>query len=404
LKILLVHNFYGSSAPSGENQVYLSERELLKAHGHQVLEYLRHSDAIRNRGFAGMLKGALATPWNPFSLWNIRHIIQREKPDVMHVHNSFPLISPAVFRAARGHDTATVLTLHNYRLFCAAAIPMRNGKICTECIDRRCVVPSIQYGCYRNSRIATLPLAAMIALHRALGTWKKDVDAFIALTGFQKNVMSDAGLPKDSVHIKPHFYADPPDPLPWEKRQDRVVFIGRLADYKGVHVLVDAWNRWGENAPALDIIGEGPSRSRLQTQAAPLVEKEKIRFLGQLPFHEAQERLSKARMLVLPSLCFEGFPMVIREAFALGVPVVASRLGSLSYLIRDGENGFLFKAGEADELTQKTKQLWGAGDTLLDMSKAARKEFERKYMPQINYETLLDIYQKATEKAKSRGC
>ncbi len=190
MKILLVHNFYGSSAPSGENTAYLAERELLKKYGHEVIEFTRHSDDIRNRAFWGTLIGAFSTPWNPFCMRSIRRLLERERPDIMHAHNTFPLLSPSVFRAARGLSTATVLTLHNYRIFCAAGIPMRNSITCIECIEKDSVVPAMLYGCYRNSRLASIPMAAMISLHKRLGTWKRDVDAFVALTEFQRKKMT----------------------------------------------------------------------------------------------------------------------------------------------------------------------------------------------------------------------
>jgi glycosyltransferase involved in cell wall biosynthesis len=397
LKILLVHNYYGSSAPSGENTVYLAERDLLQRRGHQVIEFTRHSDEIRNRGFSGTVKGALATPWNPFALQKLVDLLNVEQPDVMHAHNTFPLLSPAVFRAARGMKTATVLTLHNYRIFCAAGIPMRNGTPCTECLDKNSVIPSLRYGCYRNSRLATLPLSFMIAFHRQMGTWHKDVDAFIPLTDFQRDKMADAGLPIEQMHTKPHFYPDPPEPLPWEKHNPKVVFVGRLGPEKGLHVLVDAWKEWGNGAPLLELIGDGPERMKLKAQINRSGLNDKIRFFGQLPFPQTQEKMARASLLVLPSLCYEGFPMVIREAFALGVPVAASRLGSLPHLVEDGQNGVLFEPGNTKDLLRLLQKLWRQPDKLPAMGRKARVDFEEKYTAAVNYEILMEIYQAAIE-------
>ena len=204
MKLLLAHNFYGSEAPSGENAVYEVERDLLRARGHQVIEFTRHSDDIRGRGAAGMLQGALATPWNPFSARALRRLITRDRPNIMHAHNTFPLISPSIFSAAHGLGIPTVLTLHNYRTYCTAGIPLRENRPCTDCLDQESVLPALRHGCYRGSRVATLPLAAMIALHRGLGTWQRHVDAFIALTAFQRDKLVAAGLPAPRVHLKPH--------------------------------------------------------------------------------------------------------------------------------------------------------------------------------------------------------
>ena len=170
MRILLVHNFYGSAAPSGENQVFEAEKVLLQSRGHEVAEFTRHSDEIRGPGVWGSIKGAAATRWNPWAAQAIRRAVARFLPDVVHVHNTFPLISPSIFHALAGMGVARVLTLHNYRLFCPAAIPMRAGQVCTDCLDRRSVLPALQHGCYRNSRLATVPLAFMTGIGQmALG-------------------------------------------------------------------------------------------------------------------------------------------------------------------------------------------------------------------------------------------
>ncbi|PQP34830.1 hypothetical protein C6A37_05695 [Desulfobacteraceae bacterium SEEP-SAG9] len=397
MKVLLVHNFYGSTAPSGENSVYRAERGLLKNQGHKIIEFTRHSDEIRNRGFFRTLQGALATPWNPFSFRQIQRILEVEQPDVMHVHNTFPLLSPIIFQAARRFKTATVLTLHNYRTFCAAAIPMRNSTTCIECLDRQSVLPALKHGCYRNSRAATLPLALMIALHKRLGTWTREVDAFIALTQFQQDKLVLAGLPEEKMHLKPHFYPDPPIPLTWNDRDLQVVFIGRLGHYKGVHLLIDAWKKWRDTAPLLDIIGEGPERYGLEKTVRKAGLSNKIRFWGQLHFADTQAALARARLLILPTLCFEGFPMAVREALALGVPVAASRLGSLPCLVEEGKNGVLFEPDDPTDIYRSVQELWDSPERLGAMAIAARNDFEQKYTPAKNHELLMGIYNKAIE-------
>ena len=398
MKILLVHNFYGSTAPSGENSVYISERELLIENDHHVIEFARHSDEIRNGGFLGTIKGAFTTPWNPFSMRSLRSLLKREQPDIMHVHNTFPLLSPSIFCATQGLKTATVLTLHNYRILCAAGIPMRNSHPCTECLDRETVFPALKYGCYRQSRLATLPLATMIALHRKLGTWSKNIDAFVALTEFQKNKVIEAGLRSETVYVKPHFYLNPPDPLGWEEREPKVVYIGRLGVEKGVEILIDAWKIWSSEAPHLEIIGDGPEKSVLQEYIKGNGLEEKVSFLGYLNSSEVQKRLATARLLVLPSLCYEGFPMTILEAFALGVPVAASRLGPMPSIPTEGKNGAIFAPGDPGGLHRVLERMWGAEGKLAEMSRGARKEFDAKYTASMNYETLMEIYRAAIEK------
>ena len=395
MKVLLAHNFYGSSAPSGENRVYLAERDLLRDRGHEVLEFTRHSDAIRNRGALGLLRGALGTPWNPFAVANLRRLLARERPDILHVHNTFPLLSPAVFHAAHGLGTATVLTLHNYRTFCAAGIPLRDGRPCKDCLDSRSVLPALRYGCYRDSRWATFPMALMIALHRQIGTWTRHVDAFIALTEFQQEALARAGLPKERLHVKPHFYADAPEPLPWERRTPKVLCVGRLGREKGVHILLEAWKTWGGEAPILEIIGDGPERVSLENLIQSSRIGDRVVFTGSLPFVETQRRLAEASLLVFPSLCFEGLPMVLQEAFALGVPVCTSRLGSMPCIVNDGRDGLLFEPGNPSDLLGRVRDLWGHPDRLAAMARAARRTFEGEYTSEANYPLLIEIYGKA---------
>lgn len=395
MKILLAHNFYGSSAPSGENTVYEAEKKLLEEHGHEVSTCTRNSDDIRSQGLWGAVRGGMSTPWNSFSYYGLKKRLATEKSDVLHVHNFFPLLSPAIFHAARDRHTATVLTLHNYRLFCAAGIPMRDGKPCTDCLDQQSMLPALQHKCYRNSRLATLPIAAMISLHRFLGTWHNHVDAFIALTQFQKGLMIAAGLPENLVHVKPHFYANPPSPLPWKKRSRRIVYMGRLGEEKGLRVLLDAWRKWGRQCPELDIIGDGPLRQELQAIAEQSGLGDRVHFLGQLPFAEAQKRLAQARIMVVPSLWFEGFPMVIREAFALGVPVAASNLGSMPCIVNNDKNGVLIEPGNATAFYHAVKTIWDDQDSLDQMGRNARTEFEEKYTADANHDLLMGIYEKA---------
>ena len=403
MRVLLVHNYYRSSAPSGENVVFEAERELLREHGHEVVELRRASDVLEGRPLVGALRGALATPWNPFAARAVRRAIERERPDVMHVHNTFPLLSPAIFRAARGTATATVATLHNYRNFCAAAVLTRDGAPCTRCLDERSAWPAVRYGCYRGSRAATLPLAAMTSLHRRAGTWRNDVDRFIALTRFQRGVVVRAGLDEERVRVKPHFLASPAPAIPFGERDASVLFVGRLGPEKGVRPLVEAWLRWGAAAPRLELIGDGPERAALEALAAGSAGGARVAILGPMAFGDAQARLARARLLVLPSVCIEGFPMVIREAYAAAVPVAASRLGPLPELVRDGATGVLFEAGDPEAIRVAVSGVWSDQERLAGMAQAARGEFEAKYTAEAGYGALIGIYEEAIASRRARA-
>lgn len=396
MRILLVHNYYGSAAPSGENQVYRTEKALLVSRGHEVDELTRHSDRVRQQGVWGAVKAGFATPWNVFAYLQFRRMLDTFQPDVVHVHNTFPLISPAIFHAI-GQRAASVLTLHNYRLLCPAAIPTRDGEVCTDCIDRRSVKPALRHSCYRASRLATLPLAANVALHRVVGTWQLKVDAFITLSDFQRNLMTAGGLPARRIHVKPNFYAGAPVVVPFAQRPNYLVFVGRLGEEKGLRALIQAWQDWGPGAPVLQIIGDGPLRTTLQHQAAGLP----VEFLGQVSAETAQAHIARARLLLLPSECFEGFPMVIREAFAFGTPAAVSNLGPLPDIVQDGKSGLVFEAGNPGNLLDAVRSAFQAPGLLERLGQGARSEFEKKYTEEANYQALMHIYESAIN--TSRG-
>ncbi len=393
MRILLVHNYYGAAAPSGENVAFELERDLLSRSGHEVRTFVRHSDELRSRGWVGTLKGAAATPFNPWARAAVRRLAKEFRPDVVHAHNTFPLISPAIFPPL-GRLAARVLTLHNYRLFCPAAIPVRQGRTCTECLDQRSVLPSLRYGCYRGSRAATLPLALGVALARARSLWQRHVEAFIALTEFQRDLLVAAGLPAERVFVKPNFYPGRPEVLAWPRRRAGAVYVGRLSEEKGVRHLLEAWRAWGPEAPPLRIVGDGPLRRALEEQvrAGGMTT---VAFLGQLEPRAAEAEIATARLLLLPSIWFEGFPMVLREALALGTPAAVSDIGPLPGLVEQGRAGVVFRPGDPASLLEQVHRAWLEPGGLEARGAAARRAFEEKYSEAENLRILMGIYQQA---------
>lgn len=397
-KVLFVHNFYGSAAPSGENQVFEAEMALLRSRGHEVAEFTRYSDEIRAQGAFGAIRGAAATPWNPWMARLLKREMDCFNPDVVHVHNTFPLISPSIFSAI-GRQAARVLTLHNYRLFCPAAIPMREGRVCIDCLDRRSAWPALRHGCYRGSRLATLPLVFGAELHRALGTWSRHVDGFIALSDFQRSLMAASGLPDAKIHVKPNFYPGLPAIVPWPDRAPYAIFAGRLSREKGVETLLHAWRLWGAAAPELRLAGDGELRPILERMAEGL----SVRFLGQISSAEAQAQIAAARLLVLPSEWFEGFPMVVREAFAFGTPAAVSDLGPLPTIVQHGVSGVVFLAANPESLLSEVRAAWSTPGLLEHFGQGARAEFETKYTEEANYAMLMDIYRQAISVSRGVG-
>jgi glycosyltransferase involved in cell wall biosynthesis len=380
--------------------VFELERDLLISNGHDVETLTRHSDILRNAGNWGAIIGAASTPWNPWAARAVRRKVEKFRPDVVHVHNTFPLLSPSIFPAI-GTQAARVLTLHNYRLFCPAAIPLRDGHPCTLCLDRHSVVPSVRYACYRRSRIATLPLAVNVALARATSLWQRHVDVFIALTEFQRDLMVSAGLPAERVFVKPNFYPGAPRALPWAERADAVVFVGRISEEKGLGHLIDAWTAWGASAPELRVVGDGPLRTALaaRTLAARL---DQVHFLGQLSPKDAAAEIASARLLVLPSICLEGFPMVLREAFAFGTSVAVSNVGPLAALVDKGRAGLIFEPANSESLLEVVRTAWLAPGRLEGLGAASRDKFNAEYREEKNHAELTKIYEWAVESCRRR--
>jgi len=390
MKVLIVHNYYGSTAPSGENKVFEAEMAMLKRYGHEVKTFIRRSDEIRDKGVLGLIRGAISVPWNFFTTIQIKRILKSFKPDVVHVHNTFPLISPSVFYALE-QKAASVITLHNYRIFCPAALPFRNGKICLECIESKNIVPALVHSCYRQSLAATIPLAVNVSLHRILGTWTKKIDAFIVLSEFQKELIFKAGIPDSILHLKPNFHPIDPPVIPWSKKGRHIIFVGRLTVEKGILTLLNAWKLWGKDAPDLHIIGDGELRFELENMAKGLP----IKFFGQLESTITHSKIAESQLLILPSECFEGSPMAVIEAFAFGTPAAVSDIGPLPSIVKHGKCGPVFKFSNPQSIVSVLSDIWNDSDLLESCGINAREEFNLNYTEKGNYKSLLDIYEKA---------
>jgi len=389
MRILLIHNLYRSRAPSGEDIVFNDECELLRTYGHEVVTYERRNDDIA--AFSLREKAAILwqATWSRRSYAEIRALIRHSKPDVAHFHNTFPLISPSAYYACQAEGVPVVQTFHNFRFFCASGAFFRGRRVCEECLKYGAWY-SLGHGCYRDSKAQTLPLAAMIWLHQQKDTWTQQIDVFIALTEFARKKYIQAGLPADRVVIKPNFMNEPPEPC--YENQGYVIFLGRLSPEKGVETLLAAWKKFPDIP--LKILGDGVQRSELEgiAQKAGL---SNVEFLGFLPHAEAGQWLRNARFMVMPSIWYESFPLTIREALAGGKPIVASRLGAMATLIEDGKTGLLFEPGNPDDLAAKLRWLIENEDIAVQMGKAARAEFEAKYMADRNYRILMHTYEMA---------
>ncbi len=387
-KVLLVHNRYQQRG--GEDSVMQAEKALLSAAGHEVAEYSRHNDEIVNYGLWQKATLAPRTVWAWDSYRQLKTLLQTEKPDLAHFHNTFPLISPAAYEACREAGVPVVQTLHNYRLFCPAATFFRDGQVCEECVQHS-LWRGIRYGCYRNSRPATATVALMLAVHRRRRTWTRQVDCYVALTEFSRRKFIEAGLPAERIVVKPNFVH--PDPRARNDRGEYALFVGRLSPEKGLRTLLHAWQRLRDRVP-LRIVGDGPLRSELEAGAS-CRGLSNISFEGRLPRDRTLKAMKGARFLVFPSEWYECFPVTIVEAFACGVPVVASRLGAMEEIVGDGRTGLHFTPGDSDDLAAKVEWAWTHPERMEEMGREARAEYEAKYTAERNYQMLMDIYKRA---------
>lgn len=384
MKLLLVHNYYQQLG--GEAQVFESERKLLEDHGNEVVLYTDHNDRITELDAAEL---SLKTLWNRRAHDEVLELIERERPDLMHVHNTFPLISPAVYHAAARVGLPVVQTLHNYRLLCPMSEFYRDGSVCEDCLGR-VPWPGVLHACYRDSRLHTAGVASMLMLHRFLNTWTEKIAAYITLTEFGRRKFAEGGIPVDRIFVKPNFVD--PDPGPGLGEGGYALFAGRLSETKGVRVLLRAWEGIGE-LPPLKIVGDGPLSDYVEEIA---LKSPSIEWIGRRDREEVLSLMKNAVVLLVPSVWYEGQPVVISEAFACGLPVVASRLGAMEYMVDDGRTGYLFRPGDSDHLTKVITDLLSNSTRLTPMRRVAREEYETKYTADINYEILLNIYQSAS--------
>lgn len=389
MKILLLHNRY--KFVGGEDGVVQVEKSLLEKNGHQVFLLEVNNDDIKSP-WSKITAAASAIYSYPAKQQVSKQIISFS-PDVAHVHNFFPLLSPSVYDACQEHKVPVVQTLHNYRLACPKAIPFRDGKVCENCIGKSIPWDSILYGCYRDSRIESSVVTAMNTWHKWTGTWQKRVDAYIALTNFQKEKMIQAGLPGKKIYVKPNFIFTPQNSDTIKKCRDFVLFVGRLSEEKGVSVLIDAYLEDNLSIP-LKIVGDGPLREKLQQKIRNTKLEKVIEFLGFQKKHKVLELMQEARCLVFPSVWYEGFPLTIAEAFACGLPVIAPKLGSMADIVDDVVTGLHFQSRNHKDLAAKIEWIISNPKKMRDMSMNARKKYAESYTPETNYKQLISIYRR----------
>jgi len=382
-----VHNYY--LQPGGEDQVFSAEAEVLRANGVEVRSYSKDN---RHVATMGKLRLASSTFWNREVFRELSLLLRECTPDVVHCHNTFPLISPAVYAAARQLQIPVVQTLHNFRLLCLNGLFLRDGKQCEDCLGRAFAWPGVLHGCYRGSRQASTIAAAMIGMHRLRGTWQNAVDTYIAMSEFARTKFVAGGLPAERIVVKSNFL--PYDPGRGGHRGGFALYVGRLSIEKGIAPLVNLWEHCAPNLP-LRVVGTGPLAS-LAASSPPSIE-----WLGWLPRDQVLAAMKEASFLVFPTECYEGVPMVLLEAMATGLPIIASDLGSLPELIQNGRSGVLVDSAPA---AWESAIRWASTipEALVEMGEHARRAFETRYTASVGYEQLMAVYQHTIESQLAR--
>ena len=381
MRIALFHNRYLQRG--GEDTAVDGEAELLEKGGHRVERcFVDTRDFVAGRPL-GALRTALRARRNPASAARVAGLLRDAPLDVAHVHNFFPVLSPALHEALSARGVPVVQTLHNYRLLCANGSLLRDGRVCEECVTRG-PWNAVRYGCYRGSRAQTLVWSDTIAHHRARGTWRRHVDRFVAPTAFAARKLLAAGLPPERVEVLPYVLADPGELAPTGRG---AVFVGRLAPEKGVDLLIDAW-REQRGAP-LTIAGSGPAEAALRARASGVPG---IRFLGAVPRDAVHRALREAAFAVVPSRWYEISPFAAIEALACGRPVVAWRGGALAELVRDGHSGMLFDDLDAASVASACRRLLADPELVARLGAGAREDYLERHAPEAGLARRESLY------------
>ncbi|MEU7700578.1 glycosyltransferase family 4 protein [Streptomyces sp. NPDC039028] len=391
MHVVVVHNRYSSAQPSGENRVVDEEVGLLRAAGHRVDVFERRSDDIAARSLLGKVAVPLLVPWNPATRTELTARLRADRPDVVHVHNVFPLLSPSVLAACADARVPVVATLHNYTQVCPPGTLHRDGRQCTECVGSAASLPAVRHGCYRDSRLATVPLAVSLAVNRR--RWWSGVERFFCISSAQRDVLVRSGMPSERLAVKHNFVPDPGVQRTGEGEQ--LLFLGRLAEAKGIRLLMAAWDELaaaGGIGVPLVIAGAGPLEREVTAWAAG---REDVRYAGLWDPAECRRAVARSVAVVAPSLAMETFGLVVAEAMAAGVPAVAAAHGAFVELVEDGVTGMLHRPGDPSSLAARLRAVAEDAGRNREMGRAARCRYEQGFSPAVGLARLEEEYRTA---------
>jgi glycosyltransferase involved in cell wall biosynthesis len=388
VKVLVVHNRYRSEQPSGENNVVDAEVSLLAEGGHKVSLFERRSDDIARMSLPRKAAVPAMVPWNPAVRKELAARLRASRPDVVHIHNTFPLLSPSVVAACADAGVPAVATLHNYTMVCPPGTLHRDGHICTECVGGS-PLPAVKHGCYRGSTVATLPMAAGMVANRR--RWWTGISRFFCISAAQRDLLVSAGMPGERMAVKHNFVTDPGVRRTGDG--SHVLFLGRITEEKGVGLLMQAWDRLGGALGVpLVIAGTGPMQDEVATWAAT---RSDVSYVGLQNKAECRALTADAVAVVAPSTWLEAFGLVVVEAMAAGVPTVAAAHGAFPELVEDGVTGLLHQPNDATSLADRLREV--VGDRNREMGDAARVRYEKDFTPSVGLDRLITGYQAAIE-------
>ena len=384
MRIVVVHSRYLSGPASGENRVADDQVQLLTEAGHDVQSLMLLPDA-RPRNQA---RTAAHAVWSVDRQRQVRELVREWGAQIVHFHNLFPLVSPAAIREAGAQGAGVVATLHNYRLMCLAGSLFRENHTCEVCVGR---APwrGVWHRCYRKSAVASGVLATSLVVHRGLKTFDR-VDRFLAVSDFVQKKHVDAGIPGTRIQVAPQFA------WPTARRDgpgDYFLYVGRLTQEKGANALVESW---APDLGQLVVVGDGPEMARLRAVAHPSIE-----FRGLVDGDAVPALLRRARALLVPSLWHDAAPRSVTEAYATGVPVLASRMGGLTETVRNNESGLLVAPGAQGESAEAVRRL-SNDDEAIRLGDGAWRLWSTMHRPEHALARLESVYHAVLEELAER--
>jgi glycosyltransferase involved in cell wall biosynthesis len=394
MKILIVHNRYQQQG--GEDTVVAAEEWLLRSNGHQVELFQADNDHIQGALSAGLV--AVQSIYSFSGKRRMHEALRKFQPDLVHVHNFFPTLSPSIFVACSEAEVPVVHTLHNYRIQCAVNSLYRAGQVCEECVLSQSFLPGIRHACYRSSRIGSAVVGFTMALHDQIGTWSSRISAYIALTKFAAEKLARFRIPPDKLFVKPNFTIDRGA---GSGEGNYALFAGRLTLEKGIQTIIDA-DLAGALCMDVVVLGDGPMRPALEQAAGRIGSRLKVK--GFIRKDEMSAWMKDAKALLMTSLWYEpGDPLVMIEAFCAGLPVVASNIGHAAATVRAEGVGMLYAPGDHIELAASLQKLADHPDNTNLMRQNARNYYLATHSPEKNYERLMEIYAQAMRITEGTG-